>query len=151
MEEIIKNLENLGKDFRVDIPDKLKIELQHNIEEEKKSIKLFSIKIEKRKDIYEPSKKIINYALKLKIYFHNGDCYNYCKYLKKLKKICYEAIDELEDILAEDTKNILSYIRDSKYSRSAKNENAYIQFCNDCKDKIKIFESGLKDLYNRVY
>lgn len=152
MEEIIKNLENLGKDFRVGIPHKIKIDLQDMIEEEKKSMKLQNIFMKKKKDIYDPSKKIIEYALKLKIYFHNGDCYNYCKYFKKLKKICYKAIDELEDILSDDTKKILSYKNDDKYFKPiSKNENAYIQFCNDCKDKIKIYESGLKELYNCVY
>jgi hypothetical protein len=141
MEIILYKMENVPKNYRCDKNPMSKdplldTEIQKNNQ---------YIEFMKKNNFNRTTIKLIVYENKMNCYLYNDDFYNLYKYFKKYKELAYEAIDEILEKIQDDENMVIEY--DFTTKNYCKNENAYINFCNNIKDNIELYEDILNKLF----
>jgi len=135
-------METVPKNYRCHQNPMSKDPWLHNLIEENNQY----IEFMKKNNFNKNSIKLMVYENKMNCYLYNDDFYNLYKYFKKYKELAYEAIDEIfEKIQDDENYKLIDYNFNSK--QFSKNENAYINFCNNTKKSIETFQDILNDLF----
>lgn len=134
-------MENVPKNYRCDRNRMSKDPWLLNVIEENNKY----IEFMKKNNFNKNCIKLSVYENKMNCYLYNDDFYNLYKYFKKYKKLAYEAIDEIFEKIQNDENMVIDYNFTTK--NYSKNENAYINLCNNIKYNIETFQNILNDLY----
>ena len=133
-------MEIVPKDFRVIVCEETKFQLKQIFNKNK--IKLDYMR---EQNFQKTSIKLVVLENQMDIYAYNGDLYNMFRKFKKYKKLCFFAIDELEEATGDDKFKVGMFNFDD--GTIVENENAYVRFCKYLKENLDYYE----DVVNKMY
>tara|TARA_R100000655_G_scaffold25868_1_gene53362 strand:- start:38 stop:505 length:468 start_codon:yes stop_codon:yes gene_type:complete len=138
------SMENVPKNYRFELEDEYKINLKKEIDTVNLQIQYQKNQAIENNEIFLSIKNLI-YENKLKIYFYNGDFYNFYRTFLKYKKYCFKQIEEYQNNLENNV--TLKYLDTGE---TFSKENGYIEFCNIKKEKLEKLEGLLEYLYESI-